>query len=390
MFKATAIIFRHELRDFTRDRSTLKTMFLLLIFMPIMFSYIIGNVENLVQGEREKEKRVGVVDSLAVRDLSPFLKQQGITLIPVTNHAKDTFRSQKLNAVINETPNNELDSPDHLTANLELWTSGTNEKVLADAHYVGALIQSYGQGFGKRQLILRGIAPILTDPIQVEIKSLSEDSRSGFATLDLLVSLFGMALFYSTLHLAVDTTAGERERLTLESLFYTAAPRSALVFGKWALVALMIFTANWLVGTVFWALGEFSIFQNLLGRTETFAYSKLLWGLLIFLPICPTIAAMQIMIGSLSQSVKQAQAFNGISGILSLPLSFLIFVEQIKPLVWVPIFGQGLAFRSLLHGEDFEWLPLLVSEASTLALGALMLGLILHRFHQEKMVYSGG
>lgn len=389
MFKAIGVILRHEIRDFIRDRSTLKTMFLLLIFMPILFSYIIGDLGNMVQDAREKDKIVGYVDSARIKDMLPFLRQQGLKLVPVKTVDKKTFSDQKLDALIRERPKDQLDSPDLYQANIELWTSGTNQKQMLGARYIQNMVASYGQMMGKRMMIMRGVSPQLSEPIHLETKSISSDNSSGFATLDLLISLFGMAIFYSTLHLAVDTTAGERERLTLESLFYTAAPRSAFVFGKWLLVTGMVFFASWLVGTIFWMLGEFSIFQEVLGRTETFPYSQVLKGLIIFFPLCPMIAAMQIMIGSLSQSVKQAQAFNGVSGLLSLPLSFLLFVEDVKALTYVPIFGQGLAFRSILHGEEFNAQALLVTEVSTIALGAIMLGLVLRRFNREKIIYSG-
>ncbi|RZA12251.1 MAG: ABC transporter permease, partial [Proteobacteria bacterium] len=366
MFKSIGIVFRHELQDFLRDKSTLKSMLILLCFMPILFSYIIGNVEGLVKGVREKDKRVGYIESEAVSRIIPFLQQQGMEAVKVSGKSKEIFKEHKLDVLLSERERDELDSPDAHSVSIELWTSGTNDKVLAGARQIAGLIKSYSLSVGKRQLILRGVAPVLIEPIELEMKTISADDSAGFAALDLLVSIFGMALFYSTLHLAVDATAGERERQTLESLFYTAAPRSAFVFGKWLVVTSMIFLAVWLVGTIFWALGEYSIFQRLLGRTETFAYSKVLYGLLLFFPLFPMVAAMQIMIGSLCSSVKQAQAFNGISGILSLPLSFLLFVEQVKQLAWVPIFGQGLAYRSLLHGEDFDWQALLVTEAITL------------------------
>jgi len=390
MINFIRIIFRHELRDFLRDRSTLKTMFVILGFMPILFSRIIGDVENRVKDVREKDKRVGYIqrESESISEIIPFLRQQGIQMVPVTQLDRATFVDNKLDALLAERKKTVLDSPDNFSKSFDLWTSGSNEKQLAGVHYIQNLIASYGQSLGRRHLILRGVSPELMEPLHVEVKSIDEDKSSGFAVLDLLVSLLGMGIFFSTLHLAVDTTAGERERQTLESMFYTAAPRTAFVLSKWLLITLLVFLSGWMVGTIFWMLGEFSIFQTLLSRTTTFPYRELLRGLLIFFPLCPMIAAMQIMIGSLSTSVKQAQAFNGVSSLLSLPLSFLMFVDDIKALNWAPIFGQGLAFRRILHGEEFDLAALLGAEALTLTLAVLMGGFVIRRFNEEKMIYA--
>ncbi|MBC7533189.1 MAG: ABC transporter permease [Oligoflexus sp.] len=379
---------QHEVRDFMRDRSTLRSMFSILILLPFLYSYIIAKAGSIGDEAREKDKRIGYIESVKIREMLPFLKQQGLQLVSVKAIEKKVFEDEKLDALISERRKDILDSPDQFSANIELWTASTETKQMASAHHVAKLISGYGQILSQKILILRGVSPQLMRPIDLEMKSLKVDDSSSFATYELLLSLFGMALFFSTLHLAVDTTVGERERMILESLFYTEAPRSSLAIGKWIVVSLMIVFSVWLVGTVFWALGEFSIFQKILGRSQTFSYESMALGFLIFLPLCPMIAAMQILIGSISASVKHAQTFNSIFGFMLLPLSLLSLVEEVKGLAYLPVFGQGLAFRSLLKAEEIDWRGLMVTEGTTILLTAIIIAFVLRRFNQEKIIYS--
>lgn len=388
-FKYILVNIRHEFRDSMRDRATTRSMISIMIFVPILYSFIMSKADSVGEVAREKDKRIGYMESEKIREILPFLKQQGLQMIPVKAIEKKVFEDEKLDALISERKKDVLDDPDHFLANIELWTASTQLKQLASARHVAKLISGYGHILSEKVLILRGVSPQLIKPINLDVKSLTVDDTSSFASYELLLSLFGMALFFSTLHLAVDATAGERERMILESLFYTEAPRAALAIGKWLVVTFMIFFSCWLIGTVFWALGEFSIFQKILGRSQTFSYGSLALGILIFAPLCPMVAAMQIMAGSMATSVKHAQTFTSIFGLMILPLTLLSFLEDIKGLAFFPVTGQGLAFRSLLKGEGLDWRALMTAEGVTFLFTVIIIACFLRRFNHEKIIYSG-
>ena len=89
-----------------------------------------------------------------------------------------------------------------------------------------------------------------------------------------------------------------------------------------------------------------------------------------------------------SSSVKQAQAYNSISGMMSLPLAFLFMMDQIKGLQYSPIFGQGLAFLKILQGEPWDRKALAGAQAITLLLALIMLKIVIKRFQNEKIILT--
>ncbi len=387
MLKMIRIIIHHEIRDLIRDKATLKTMLTLLVFMPLLYSYILGDMGKHIKKQIDKDKRVGYIDTPEIHLVLPWLQQQGVIPIPIGKVDKETFSKEKLDAALSSKLKDEMDTADPIKTQYEVWTNGSNEKKQAVARFVQKQLMAYGSVLARQNLVMAGTAPQLLDPIGAEIKSLEPEPSSGVAQ-ELLVALLGMVLFFSTLHVAVDTTAGERERQTLESLLYTAAPRSAVVLGKFIFVAIVAFCGMVWAGGLFWILGEVSIFQELLGRTGGFSLNQLLLGIAIMSPICFLVAAMQIMIGTLSGSVKQAQAYNSLSGMLGIPLTFLTLLEQIEGLHFAPIFGQGLAFRKMLQGEEWSMSAFASAQAATLALALVMLVFVIRRFESEKIVLN--
>lgn len=387
MFKMIAAVFGHELKDMIRDTSTLKTMAILLVFMPVLYSYIMGDMGNRVQKVLDKDKRIGYLDQAEIQDVIPWLEQQGIVPVPIGERSKETFVKEKLDAILTVRVKDELDGVDKISTEFEVWTNGTNEKKTAAARFLQKKLLIYGSILARQNLIMAGAAPHLLEPIRVEVKPMEKEKGDGMA-YNLLVALLGMALFFTTLHVAVDSTAGERERMTLESLLYTAAPRSSIVLGKFLFVAVVAFLGMVWTGTIFWVLGEVSIFQELLGRTSGFTLGQLSIGIAIMSPLCFLVAAMQILIGTLSNSVKQAQAYNSISGMMSLPLAFLFVMDQIKGLQYSPIFGQGLAFLKILQGEEWDPMALAGAQGITLLLALAMLLIVIQRFQNEKIILT--
>lgn len=388
MIKMIATVYKHEFKDFLRDTQTLKTMIILLCLLPALYSYLMGNMDNRFQEVLDKEKRVGYLNQEGIDNFLPWLEQQGVTSVPVREVSREVFVKENLDAILTIRPKDELDGADKIQVELEIWTNGTNEKKTAAASFVQRQLLTYGQGLARQNLIMAGAAPQLLEPIRTVLKPLEAEDPKSSMVHNLLIALLGMALTVSTIHLATDTTTGERERMTLESLLYTRAPRASIVLGKFLFVTTMAFIGLTLAGLIFWTYGEVSIFQEILGRTGGFAFHELLIGLAILLPLCPMIAAFQILVGTFAHSVKQAQAYSSISVFLSMPLSFLMFLEQIKPLHYSPIFGQGLAYRKILQGENWDKVPLIVAESSAIALTLIMLFFVIQRFKNEKIILA--
>ena len=203
------------------------------------------------------------------------------------------------------------------------------------------------------RLAVRGVSPGLLEPVRIEERDLASPA-SRAAQLAFMVPFFVlMAVLYGALNAALDTTAGERERGSLEPLLMNPASRMALVIGKWGAVAA--------VGMLIALLSCFSFLpaQGLL-RSETLA-AMFQFGpreaalfLDLLAPLAAALSAVMMAIAIRCKSFKEAQANNTvvILGVSLLPL--VTVFNQSGEAPWhltVPALGQVALMNRVLKGE---------------------------------------
>jgi sodium transport system permease protein len=236
--------------------------------------------------------------------------------------------------------------------------------------------------------VLRGVASTVANPLQIDDVDLATPQQSGALVL-FLVAFYGLfAAVIGGMAVALDTTAGERERQSLEPLLTTPARPLELVIGKW--IAVSLFNAVVVVST-------------LAGFYVTLAYAPLppvgvpfLFGpkefgrfLIVLLPIVVLLPAILLYVGSRARSYKEAQA----------NVSLLLFIVSLLPLVqlflqrrdppWialVPVSGQYSLLNLALRGEALPIADLVMSYGVPLLLAALALGAVARLLSRESVL----
>ena len=182
-----------------------------------------------------------------------------------------------------------------------------------------------------------------------------------------------MAVLYGALTAALDSTAGERERGSLEPLLMNPVPHFALVMGKWGAVALLGMAVALLANLSFvpaqWLLKSDSLqamFQ--FGPYEVAAF------LMLQLPLAAGLGAVLMALAIRCKTFKEAQANNTvvILGVSLLPMVTLFNLGGESPWhLWVPGLGQITLMNRVLKGEAVAALdvgvPLLVCAVITAA-----------------------
>src|SRR6185295_12034675 len=102
---------------------------------------------------------------------------------------------------------------------------------------VSRLLEGFNQEQGGLRLAVRGVAPTALQALEVDERDLASPATRAAQLTVMLPFFVLMAALYGALNAALDTTAGERERGSLEPLLMNPAPRLALVLGKWGAVA---------------------------------------------------------------------------------------------------------------------------------------------------------
>jgi sodium transport system permease protein len=347
------IVFRKELIDALRDRRTL--------FMVVLSSVAIGPLvlialSALVAGiEKRAEERTVVVAGIErAPTLRNYLERQTYRIEVAPEDYELRLKSQSLgDPVLLVGKGFEADLARGEAPLLEIVSSSGNQRASTSVNRLNRLLRGFSIEHATLRLALRGVAPATLEVIDVQERDLANPQSRAAQLTGMLPFFVLMAVLYGALNAALDTTAGERERGSLEPLLMNPASRLSLVIGKWGAVAA--------VGMLIALLSCFSFLpaQGLL-RSETlsamfqFGFREATLFLALLVPLAAALAGVMMAIAIRCKTFKEAQANNTvvILGVSLLPL--VTVVNQTGEAPWhlaVPALGQVALMNRVLKGE---------------------------------------
>ena len=374
-------VFRKEWVDALRDR---RTLLMVLASSVAIGPLVLVLLSTLVAGmEQRAEARelvaVGLEHSPTLRN---YLERQTYTLRAAPPDHETALRESRLgDPVLVIGPGFEAALARGEAPVVEIVSSAANPRAQAGVGRLQRLLQGFNTEQATLRLVLRGVAPALLEPVKVEERDLA-DPATRSAQLTALVPFFVlMAMVYGALNAALDTTAGERERGSLEPLLMNPVSRWALVVGKWGAVAA--------VATLIAALGAFSFLPGQwLLQSETlaalfrFGPGEAAAFVLILLPLAGALSALLMAIAIRCRSFKEAQANATVVvlGMSLLPLVSIFNQEGEAPWHrWVPALSQVVLMGRVLKGEAITVAQALPGVLVGVALAALCLAYVARR-----------
>ncbi len=351
--KAAWIVYRKELLDALRDR---RTLLMVLISSVAMGPLVLVLVSQLVAGmERRGEARTVVVQGIEhAPTLRNFIERQTFSIRAAPADHEQQLRDSKLgDPVLVIPPGFEQALQRGEAPQVELLSSAANPRAQAGTGTVLRLLRAFGQEQVTLRLTLRGVAPGLLEPLRVEERDLA-DPASRAAQLATMVPFFVlMAVLYGCLNAALDTTAGERERGSLEPLLMNPAARGALVLGKWGAVASVGMLIA-VLSCLSFLPGQWLLRSEALSALFRFGMGEALAFVALLLPLAAALAALLMAIAIRCKSFKEAQA-NATVVMLAfslLPLVGLLNQEGATPWhLWLPALAQTTLMARVLKGE---------------------------------------
>jgi sodium transport system permease protein len=197
-----------------------------------------------------------------------------------------------------------------------------------------------------------------------------------------------LTMLVGGLYLTIDATAGERERGSLEPLLTMPVKRSSLIYGK-ILAACAYMSLSLLLTTAAFALMLGFVGLEPLGMSANLGSLTALKMVLVCLPLVPLGASLMTIVAAFTRSYREAQTWLGV--VLLVPTLPLVYasVAAVRPtteLMAVPSLSQHFLITSLLRNEPIELTHLVLSVATTLALGALLAAVAGRLYHREALL----
>jgi len=384
-------VMRKELRDFTRDR---RTLMLTLLVAPLLYPVIFLGMGKLSELRKEtqldKPLELPVVGIERAPNLVAYLAGNGINAKAAPTDIEARIRAQRDDVALVIDPEFAADWRAGKPAKVEIVTDTTRRNADVPVARVREALNQYGQTVGSLRLLARGINPMVAAPLNTGTRDLATpEAKSGMFMTILLPMILTIFAFIGGSHLAMDTTAGERERQSLEPLLATPASRGALVSGKMAAAALLGIVSMLLILLSFKASASLPTGATISLDVSFAAMGKLL---LILLPLVLIGTALLTCLAAAAKSMKEAQSH--IIWLMMLPMlpAYGLMAYPIKDTaLWqyaVPFLSQNQLIQKVTRGESAVPEQWAVYLAASSALAALLWLAAVWRYRQEKLAIS--
>jgi len=390
--KGLLSVFRKEVRENLRDR---RAAFNSLLLGPILFPFlIIGLSYFTVSMQEEKAEEVlelPVVGAENAPNLVRFMEQQQVVVLPPPDDPEAAVREQTWPVVVRIPPEFPEQWSEGVPAVVELIADPSRRESNIPMRRVNGLLSAYGRQIGALRLQLRGVSPNLAAPVVVKDVDLSTpQSRAALAMIFLPYFLM-ITAFTGGMHLAIDSTAGEKERKSLEPLLINPVPRWQIMSGKmlattvFALASLGLTLVSFRLALPFMPTGALGIDLEL---TPAMIASLLL----VVGPVAILAAALLTLLAAFAKGFREAQSYMGLVIFIPMIPSMLYMTNPVKPEVWmmtVPMFSQNLLITEFLRGETVPTSWLYISSGGTLLLGLLLATYAATLFNRPKVIFGG-
>jgi sodium transport system permease protein len=381
-------LLQKELREAFRDRRAMIAAMAIAFMAPLV---IYGATQTMIkQAVSLPDVYLAISGAEHAPQLMAYLARNNLHHMSEANDEDlAVWEQRNIRLTIPESYRTDMESGQPVE--LLLRADYTEQAQKAPIRRLRSAVDAYAQSIGMQRLLMRGIDTRLLQPITLSQQDTAPpDNNTGFITLMLVLYLM-LAAFMSGLSVAVDSSAGERERQVLELLLSQPVATSQVVLAKLA-VASLISALGVTLTLLLSALVIPLIDLAKLGLAFTLDVQTGLRLLAVLLPLCVFAAALQLFVAFFSRSFKEAQST--VSMVMMLPalapiaLSFI--TERPPVLSWLPITGQYILLESLFKGAEVSVQENLVTAACTLLICALLVWLLARRLRSQKAILSLG
>ena len=385
-------VMRKEMRENLRDRrSFLGSILFGPILVPAMFAFMVAAMMGHEIAQTDAPLTVAVSHAQRAPNLVSRLSEHGVTVIPAQLDdagAREAVRTGRFKAVLLIPAEYGRQMQSGGPAPLRFYSDSSDVPAQRDTARLHLLLAQYGSTLARLRLMARGVDPLLLDAVAVEDVDVATPADRSVVVLGTLTLLIFVTMLMAGLHLAIDATAGERERGSLEPLLTVPARREQLIYGKMLAACAFMLLSLSLTVTALAAVLHFTGLERL-GMSVNLGPTSVLAAIACCAPLAPLGAAGMTIVAAYTRTYREAQTYVGLALLVpTVPLMF-VGIMGVKPSGWlmvVPSVGQHFLVTRLLRAEPIPPLHLLLSVGTTLALAALLMWAAGRLYRRESLL----
>ena len=398
--KSIGIVYRKELKEALRDRRTLVTMLVvpLLIFplLSVGFGAMVAVIIGKAQEEVPKIMIKGGVDSPDI--VEGLKKMENIRITPLADDWKNQIVNKEVPLVIEIPPGFEqsLARQEQLTVTLYDYSGELKSEIARGK--IQKFFDDYRDRVVTNRLAARSLPASIVKPFEVKQQNVAPPEKSGGALFfgGFIAYIVVFLCLNGGMHPAIDLTAGEKERGTMETILSSPISRANLVIGKFLLVLTTALTTAALsvisMGVSFTIANQLRAASAQGGDTGLnfhIGFGAALSVFIMAIPLAVLFAAVLITVATFAKTNKEAQSY-------IMPLMFLVIIPAVAAmlpgidltpkLALVPILNVSLLCKELVIGT-YHWNYIAIIFTSTCLYAAFALFLAVKMFQRESVLF---
>jgi sodium transport system permease protein len=382
------VVARKELRDHSRDLRSVLSALLFPLLGPVAMALMFQVITSWTAKDAALE--VAMIGRAEAPALVAFFERHGVAVKDAPADYEERVKKGTIDVVLiageDFRPAFEAGRP----APLSVVMDSSRTKAQARSMRIRRLIDAYGATTGASRLLARGVSPELAAPIAVQDVDLATPEKMAATILASIPMFLVFAAFAGGMYVAIDVTAGERERGSFEPLLLCPVSRGALVAGKWmATVAAALLAL--LVSIAAFAVAVRAVPLESLGVQARFGPAEVGLVLAAAVPLSLFASALQMLLSTLARSFKEAQTYLQLFMMLPFLPAMYLALAPIETRLWmaaVPILGQDVLLLDVLRGEASGARPFVLAGAVSVALTVVCLAATARLFRSERIIFA--
>jgi sodium transport system permease protein len=394
------VVYRKELREALRDRRTLISSLLVpLLLFPLLTAGLGAAFSALYGRAKEETSKIMILgDQASPTILDQVRSLQHIEIVPSTNDWKEKIVNKEIRAALKIPAGFQEDLANQKIGSLTIYEYDGDLKSSIAAGAIKEQLEKYRTTIVKENLVSKNLPASVLQPFDVRRENVAPPEKVGGAAFGGLIGYMVILLCLTgSMYPAMDLTAGEKERGTMETILSSPISRLDLVLGKFFLVLTTALTTAALsvtsMGISFFVLGKAHAFDKAGAETAQqmqlqIHFHTVLSIFIMVLPVAVLFAAALMTVAVFAKSYKEAQSYIS-------PLMFIVIIPAVcamlpidldAKLALVPILNASLLCKELVT-DTYHWNYIAIIFGSTCVYAAVALFLAVKMFQREDVLF---
>jgi sodium transport system permease protein len=383
------LIYLKETLDLLRDRRTIISMLVFpLLVMPMI---VLGSnyfLIRLINRAKDKQFSIALKQETGLEGMTQSLEQAGFKVRPSENPRRAVENKE---TELGVDVSGETNSPA-----IRIYADQSQLEVAVAGGRIETALNQLKEARIKNELQRAGVPERILTPFTVEkVNTATPQKMSGMFIGAFIGYMFVMFMLMGAMYPAIDMTAGEKERRTMEMLLSSPAGRGEIVLGK-ILVAITASFMTSLLAIISFRVSSLLVMKaNRSGQPPQLMMELPLDAktfVLIFvssIPMAILSATLMIAIATMAKSYKEAQSYITplfLVAVIPAMVSLLPGVKLSPGMALIPIVNFSLLIKELILG-DWSWTSFTLSVLSNLIYAAIAFTAAVMVFKNERILF---